>query len=306
MEGLEDRLDGALRAEDLALGDPAQPPALVGHRRAGWEVDVGYLEQRNVVVAGIDVVAGSTHETDRERRAQQPLLRRQRHRQLDRVRIRVGRLERVRVGLVVARPDEHVLHETAQALEVRQPAEHRLPRRQGRRHVLEPEAADLLDQVDVTTHVAGAPRRRRHRPVLRHLEPEALETVALLRLGDLQSEHGVRVGGYVGHDRARRQLAAHLGLTRPARARQLDQELRRVGGRRPGELRVDALLPARLTLGAHALALAAAQNGQRLEVGRLEHDARRCVRDLGVAAAHDAADRDRLLGVRDHEVIGIE
>jgi len=68
-------------------------------------------------------------------------------------------LQRIGVGLVEAAADEHVLDEPAQPLEMRQPPEHRLPHRQGRRDVFEPEAGDLLDEVDLAAHVPGAPRR---------------------------------------------------------------------------------------------------------------------------------------------------
>ena len=74
--------------------------------------------------------------------------------------------------------------------------------------------------------------------------------------------------------------AAHLVVARPARARKLDEQLRRVVRGRLGELGVDALLPARLRLRAHVVPLAASQHGQRLEVRRLEHHGRRRRRDL--------------------------
>ena len=69
-------------------------------------------------------------------------------------------LQRIRVRLVEPGADQHVLDLAAQPLEVVQTAEHRLPHGQRRRHLLEPEARDLLDDVDVAPHVARAPRRR--------------------------------------------------------------------------------------------------------------------------------------------------
>ena len=72
---------------------------------------------------------------------------------------------------------------------MREPPEHRLPHRERRGDVLEPEACDLLDQVDVAANVARTPRRRLHRPVVRDAETEPLQTVALLRLRNGQADH---------------------------------------------------------------------------------------------------------------------
>jgi hypothetical protein len=86
-------------------------------------------------------------------------------------------------------------------------------------------------------------------------------------------------------------------VARPARARQLEQELGRVVRGRLGQLRRDAFLPARLRLGAHVQALAAPQHAELLEVRRFEEDRRRLGGDLALLAAHDPGDRDRPLGV---------
>ena len=137
-------------------------------------------------------------------------------------------------------------------------------------------------------------------------KPSCSSRVALLGLGHVEPEHRVGVAGAEGNLRRCRDRATHFALARPARARELDEELRCVGRSRARELGVDALLPARLALGAHAVALTAAQHRQRLEVRRLQQDPRRLAADLGVRAAHDAADRDRPLRIRDHEVVGVE
>ena len=69
------------------------------------------------------------------------------------------------------------------------------------------------------------------------------------------------------------------------------------------ELGCDALLPARLGLGAHVEALAAAKHAELLEVRGLEQDALRLRRDLALLAAHDPGDRDGPLSVGDDELL---
>src|SRR5206468_9311267 len=73
--------------------------------------------------------------------------------------------------------------------------------------------------------------------------------------------------------------------------------------RRPRLLGVCALLPARLALGAHPVALAAAENRQLLEVGGLEQHVLRRLPHLRLGAPHHARDRYRTLPVGDHEVL---
>ena len=91
--------------------------------------------------------------------------------------------------------------------------------------------------------------------------------------------------------RARRQVAADVDRARRhARAADLDEQPR--GGARGDrrQVRVDALLPAVRGLRAQAERLRCAQDLSAREVGRLEHDRRRALADLGVGAAHDAGD----------------
>ena len=244
----EDELDETLRPEEVSLHDPAQPPALLGHR-AWRQVDVRELEQRDVVVPHVEVVLRRAEQPDREGRAQHALLRRERLGKLERTRVGVVGLQRVRVRLVHAGADEHVRDEPAKALLVGKPAEHRLTCRKRRRHVLEPEPRDLLDDVDVAAHVARAPGRDPNRPVAGDLEPEPLEAVALLGLGDLEPDRATSVRGHVRDRRRRLRLDADFRLARPPRTRELGEELRRVPRGQGGSLRVDALLPPRLRLG---------------------------------------------------------
>ena len=159
LERGEDLLDHALRAEEAAAHDPAEAPRLVGSARPVGEVDVRDLEQRDAGVAHVDVVTRGAEEARRAASCGGPAAatesgsgsssasgcgssaaastctpRRSRSR---RARLRPSRRSRC---------------------SWRQPAEHRLPIRKRRRHLLEPEARHLLDEVDLASHVAGTPR----------------------------------------------------------------------------------------------------------------------------------------------------
>ena len=102
--------------------------------------------------------------------------------------------------------------------------------------------------------------------------------------------------------RTRRKVAADVDGTRcHASAAELhDQTGRGPRGHRR-ELGVNALFPAVGGLRAETECLRGPQNLGAREVGCLEHDGRRALADLGVGAAHDAADALRRLGVGDHE-----
>ena len=89
------------------------------------------------------------------------------------------------------------------------------------------EARDLLDQVDLARHVARPPRRHEE-PALRvAVEAEPVEDRRLLVRGDLEPEHGVGALGAQPDRLPLRQRALHVASTRPARAGELDDELRR-------------------------------------------------------------------------------
>ena len=135
-----------------------------------------------------DVVAGGADQPVEERRPQDALQLRQRLRQSERVRVRVVRLQRVRVRLEEAAADEHVRDLAPETLLERQPAEHLAPGRKRRRHLLEMEPRDLLDEVDLAPHVAGAPVRRADVPLLVDVEAEPRQSFALLRLGDRNAD----------------------------------------------------------------------------------------------------------------------
>ena len=98
----------------------------------------------------------------------------------------------------------------------------------------------------------------------------------------------------------------HVHVARPARAGELDDQLRSER-RRPGcEVRIDALLPAIRSLGAQTETLRRAEDGVRLEVRGLQEDVGGRLRDLGLLAAHDSREGDRTLCVGDHQIGRIE
>ena len=104
-----------------------------------------------------------------------------------------------RVCLGEAEPDERVLDASADALRVGEPAVELASLRLRRRHALEVEARDLLHEVDLAGHVARAPRRHAHGPVVADGEAETLETAALLGLLDLQAgDVALREAGLLG------------------------------------------------------------------------------------------------------------
>src|SRR4029079_1117031 len=100
----------------------------------------------------------------------------------------------------------------------------------------------------------------RTRPGAPPPEAGAAEPLALLVLCDHEADGVARVLRAVGDDGRRCRRGAQLGLARPAPTRALSEELRRVGGGERCSLGIDALLPARLRLGAHAVPLAASDH----------------------------------------------
>ena len=305
------RLDGALGAEVAALTDASEVPALVWKLLTGgrWQIDPGHLEQRDRVVPEIPVVASRAHEALDEGGAQDGVVRGERHGESQRVRVRVARDEAPRVGLGEAAARHDVLDEAAEPLILREAAEHLAPRGQRERDVVEPEACDLLHEVDLARDVAGPPGRDGHSPLVAFtgdLEAEPLENAALLAGVDLEPDDGIRAGGPKARHRPGRELGADVRVTHPVCARRLDEQLGRENGGLPCDVRIDALLPAVRRLAAQAEPLGRAQDADRLEVRRLEQDVRRRLGDLGLEAAHDAGDGHGAKRVRDEEVGGLE
>ncbi len=122
--------------------------------------------------------------------------------------------------------------------------------------------------------VARAPRRDAEAAVIA-LEADAAEDLLLPLGGNVEAEHLVRPLGPQRHDGRLRQLAVDVGGAGPARAGELDEELRCERRGAAGEVRVDALLPAVRALGAEREPLGAPQDPDRLEVRGLEEDGRR-------------------------------
>src|SRR5439155_7385510 len=108
------------------------------------------------------------------------------------------------------------------------------------------------------------------------------------------------------YDRRLGQVAVDVGLARPVCARELDEELARKPRSGLGEVRVDALLPPDRGLGAETEPLGGAEDADRLEVRRLEQQLARLLAYLALERAHHARDRNRVLGVGDHEVALVE
>ena len=222
-ERLVQSLDGALGAEVAALADASEAPAFFRKplTRGRRQVDPRHLEQRDRLVAQIRVVAGRGHEALDEGRPQDRVVRGERHGESQRVRVRVARDEAPCVGLAEATARHDVLRHPPQALILREAAEHRAPRGQRERDVVEPEACDLLDEVDLARHVAGAPGRDGHAPVVAFtgdLEAEPLEDAPLLGGVDLEPDDGVRAGGPQARDRPGRKLAPDVRVADPATA----------------------------------------------------------------------------------------
>ena len=283
-----------------ALDDPGDVRVLV-REVAVRQVDAGHLEEGDVLRPELDVSAGRIDEAGQEPRAEGRELDRDRLGELPRLRIRIVGPQRRRVRLGEPEAGQRVLDAATQPLDRRQRAEHRLPRRKREGDVLEPESRDLLDDVDLARDVPGAEGGRDDFTGAT-LEAEPLEPARLLVGRSLDSDDLVRALGPVGDDGPLREVALHVDVPDPLGAGRLDDQLRRELRRLVGEVRVDALLPAVRPLGSQAEALRGAVDPGRLEVRRLEEHVGRRLADLGLLAAHDPGDRDRPLGVRDHEV----
>ena len=173
MERPVQRLDGRPRGVPAALGDAADAPALLGELLAARQVDAGELEEADAVRARVDVDLRSRDEALEERRPEDGVLAAHRIRQPQRVGLRVARGQAPRVRLREAGADEDVLDDPAEPLERRQVTGDRTAERHRVRHAVEHRPRDLLDEVDLTGHVARTPRRDGHLQVVGDLEAEA-------------------------------------------------------------------------------------------------------------------------------------
>src|SRR6266540_6813518 len=96
------------------------------------------LEERDLVVARVDVAAGGREQSLDERRPQDGLFARERFLEADGLGLGILRQQTPGVGLRVAEPDERVLDAAADALELGQAPEHRLARWQPEGNIVEP------------------------------------------------------------------------------------------------------------------------------------------------------------------------
>ena len=280
----------------------ARPAAL-----AGRKVDARDLEQRDVLVAGVDVVAGRLDEPVQERPCAGPPAR-PRAAPAARARRSGSRLgTRLTCRPRTAGADEHVLDDAAQALLTRQPAEHRRALRQ--------RARDL-----VAAGSARPPRRGRPRASRRGRARSARSTVRSSATSKPSRSRISRCSsaGDLEPDELRRPAPAEGGrpagsgsspctsvVPGPARAGQLDDQLRRVDapparrgtGRRPS--------PSGSSPRCAAEALRAAQDPDRLEVRGLEQDVGRRRRRPRVSSPPMIpAIATGALGVGDHRSSG--
>ena len=135
-----------------------------GRLLAARQVDARELEQRDVLVAGVDVLARSRDQALEQRRAENRLIAAHRIGQADRSRVGVGGDEAPRVRLAEPGTDEHVLDQPPQPLLAGQVTGDRAAQRHRVRHPVEHDAGDLLDQVDLARDVARAHTWGRSRP----------------------------------------------------------------------------------------------------------------------------------------------
>ena len=209
------RLDDALHVQEAAFGDPGDAEPLVRQLAVCREVDARDLEQRDRARARVDVPAGRVDEARQERRPQRGQLDRDRLGQLPRRLVVRTQARRVRLG--EAEADEGVLDPAAQLLLARQPAEHLAPRGQRVRHVLEPEARDLLDHVDLARDVARAPGRDDD-VLVAALEAElARAGGTAARAASRPRSARRRARGGSARPGARGQARVHVGVRDPAR-----------------------------------------------------------------------------------------
>ena len=244
-------------------------PALLRQLLTGRPEDARNLEQRDPVDAGVPVPLGRLEQAEPEIGPERGHLGRVRLLEREPA-LRRGH-ERPRVRLGEAGPDEHVLDLAPQTLLPGQLHRGSGSRGQGRGHLLDPEANDLLDEVDRAGHVDRPPGRHRHLVAL-DLEAEPLQPLALLLLRERHSAQPVGELGPEANDRTFRQLPMHVGVPGPTGARVSDEQLGRVDGGLLGGVRVDTLLPPRRRIGAEPQPARGAEDRQRVEARRLEQE----------------------------------
>src|SRR5690606_36780868 len=101
-----------------------------------------------------------------------------------------------------------------------------------------------------------------------------------------------------------RVLVDHATGHRPTG--ELDEELSGPVESEANGLRVASALEAVRAFGVQAVTPGAATDAGRVEVGTFEENASGRLGDLGILAAHHAAEHERAFGIGDHQVVGGE
>ena len=173
------------------------------------------------------------------------------------------------------------------------------------------DARDLLDQVLGDRQIVAPARHAcsaaRFSTSSRACTPTRAEQRDQLLGAELRAEQAVRVRGIEGDlaGAVRRRAARLDASARDRTAGQLGEQARgAIGGARDA-VRIDAALEAIRRLAAQAEALRGAAHAGRRELRALDQDVARGRADLGLGAAHHAGDRDRALGVGDHQVVRV-
>jgi hypothetical protein len=169
------------------------------------------------------------------------------------------------------------------------------------------DARDLLDEVDRDAQVVAMGRHRAAQAdaFVHRGDVDAREQPrdrCAVEAGAEESVHARRVERDRRH-RGPRRTERLDDAGRDAPAGELGQQPRRPVDRAPHAGRVDLALEAVRRLGRQAEPARRAAHAARVEVRALEEDVGRARGHLGLGAAHYAGDRDRALGVGDHEVV---
>ena len=242
---------------------PRDAPALVRQLAAGRQVDARDLEERDPVGARVDVVPrrprrGSGASVVRST----AVLGRDRLRQPQRARVRSS-AQRGSACTSRRSPSPTSTSSTRRrsCCSRVSRAEHLAARRQRERDVLEPEARDLLDDVDLARHVARAPGRDDDLGRRRRSKPSRSSSACCSSGGVSMPDHRVGALGAEADRPAARAGRRGRRRRRPsARPASSTRSCGRKVGRRLGEIRVDALLPAVRALGAQAEPLGGAED----------------------------------------------
>ena len=219
MQRLVENLERPTGRLEASADDAADAPALLGQALAARQVDARELEQRDALVAGIDVLARSRDQALEQRRAEDGLIAAHRIGQANRSRVGIGGDEAPGVGLAEPGTDEHVLDQPPQPLVAAQVARHRAPQGHRVRHPVEHDPGHLLDQVDFARDVARAQVGTVTSHVVVDLEAESLEDLPLLGGGHLEPDQALGALGTEADDRPRRAARRARPRCRQARRR---------------------------------------------------------------------------------------